>query len=179
MNDVVIRPATPDDIPELLAIIDDAVRGLSTSDYSRLQIESALQYIFGVDSQLIADGTYYVAQVDDVIAGCGGWSQRKTLFGGDQMKTNAGTLLDPAYDPAKIRAFFVRSAYARQGIGRRILLYCEEQAYLAGFKHMELMATLTGVPLYATSNFVATEQSVVSMPDGVTFPVVHMVKNRT
>ena len=134
-----IRSATPNDLQALDRLIPRSVRELSRGYYSDQQIESAIRYVFGVDSQLIADGTYYVAVDEDEIVGCGGWSWRRTLYGGDQRPMGAGALLDPAVDAARIRAFFVASDHARQGIGGLILRACEAAAVAKGFSRLELM----------------------------------------
>src|SRR5580693_31005 len=135
-----IRPATSKDIPRLLEIIDASVRGLQSADYSPAQIEGALKSVYGVDTQLIADGTYLVAEDQTKngpeIVACGGWSQRKTLYGGDQFAGREDSLLDPATDAAKIRAFFVHPAWARQGIGGMILQACENAARESGFTRL-------------------------------------------
>ena len=118
---LVVRLATERDIPSLTRLIPESVRSLSVGYYTERQIESSLGYVFGVDSQLIADGTYYVAVAGEQIVGCGGWSKRQTLYGSDQMKGEADPLLDPARDAARIRAFFVHPEWTRRGIGRRII----------------------------------------------------------
>jgi GNAT superfamily N-acetyltransferase len=174
---IVFRLATMQDIPGLKQLIAESVRALSTGYYTARQIESALVHIFGVDSQLIADGTYYAAVAGDKIVGCGGWSRRKTLFGGDQMKTDEDNILDPNQDPARIRAFFVHPRWTRQGIGRGIIQLCEAAAQEAGFRRMELAATLPGEPLYAAMGYAVTRRFDVPMPDGEILPVVHMVKS--
>jgi GNAT superfamily N-acetyltransferase len=173
---VLIRLSTVEDIPTLKALIPESVRALSEGYYTPRQIESALVHIFGVDSQLIADGTYYSAVDGDQIVGCGGWSKRKTLFGGDQMKTE-DNLLDPVHDPARIRAFFVHPAWTRQGIGRRIIEQCEQAAYGQGFRRMELAATLPGEPLYAALGYVITRRGEAPMPDGEVLPIAYMAKS--
>jgi len=142
-----IRPATFQDIPELEKLLALSVRGLSRGYYSPSQIESALKYIFGIDTQLISDGSYYVVETDGVITGCGGWSMRNTLYGGDQHKELVDPLLDHKTDAARIRAFFVHPDYARRGIGRQIMELCEIRAKEHGFSSIELGATLPGVPL--------------------------------
>jgi len=149
---------------------------LSVGYYTPEQIESAIRYVFGVDTQLIADGTYFVAEVEGVLAGCGGWSKRKTLYGGDKVKETEDPLLDPAHEPARIRAFFVDPAFARRGVGRHIIAACEEAAQAAGFTRLELAATLPGVPLYAAVGYQAIERLEVPMPDGVLVPIVRMGK---
>ncbi len=174
---VTIRPATPDDVPGLQAMIPESVRGLSGGYYTPQQIESAIKYIFGVDTQLVADGTYYAAIDGDQYAACGGWSKRKTLFGGDQAKTDEDNLLNLAADAARIRAFFVHPNWARRGIGSRIIRLCEDAARAAGFRRMELAATLPGEPLYAAMGYVVTSRPEASMPDGVALPLAYMAKS--
>jgi len=158
-----IRLAEARDIPSLRELIEVSVRGLQAGDYSAAQLESALRTVYGVDTQLIADGTYFAAEETDasgaqspggkslggktwggaLLVGCGGWSRRKTLFGGDQFAGREDSLLDPARDAAKIRAFFVHPAWARRGIGGMILEACETAAGAAGFRRLEMGATLT------------------------------------
>jgi GNAT superfamily N-acetyltransferase len=175
-----IRKAVAADTPVLQELIRDSVLGLQAGDYSPEQRKHALDKVFGVDTQLIADGTYYAAVVETeegrVIAGCGGWSQRKTLFGSDHYARREDELLDPARDAAKIRAFFVHPAWARQGIGSRILEVCEGAAAAAGFRRFEMGATLTGVPLYLARGYVARERFEVPLVTGITLPIVHMEK---
>ncbi len=171
-----IRPALQHDIPTLQRLIPESARALSRGWYSPQQIESAIRYVFGVDSRLIADATYYVADVGGEIAGCGGWSKRKTLFGGDQMKDSDDPLLDPTCDAARIRAFFVHPRWARQGIGRRLIETCEQAARAAGFRRMELAATLPGEPLYAAMGYAAVKRFDHLTPDGTLLPLVHMEK---
>jgi GNAT superfamily N-acetyltransferase len=174
-----LRLATTQDIPALNALIPLSARALSAGSYTPAQIESAITHIFGVDSQLIADGTYFVVTADEHVVGCGGWSKRKTLFGGDQMKGAADDLLDPAHDAARIRAFFVHPDWTRRGIGRRIIEACEAAARRAGYHRMELGATLPGEPLYAAMGYAATERFDIPMPDGEVLPAAHMVKSLT
>jgi GNAT superfamily N-acetyltransferase len=143
-----IRAATASDKPALEILIAKSVRHLSAQDYSAAQIEAALQGTFGVDSQLIADGTYYVAETGSKLAGCGGWSRRRTAFGGDAFVDRDASELDPKVDAAKIRAFFIDPDFARQGIGKALLERCESQARAFGFSRFEMVATLTGVKLY-------------------------------
>lgn len=171
-----LRLATFEDIPELQELIALSVRGLSTGYYTPDQIESAIKYVFGVDSQLIADGTYYLVEFDDTIAACGGWSKRNTLYGGNQYKEQDDPLLNPAIDAARIRAFFVHPGYARRGIGRRLMTHCEEAARSAGFKTLELGSTLPGVPLYEAMGYKVIERVDVPMPDGETLGIVKMRK---
>ncbi len=150
---VSIRQAVPADIPVLQALIGASVRELQAKDDTPLQRELALQLVFGVDTQLIADGTYLVAETlvgdEPVVVGCGGWSKRKTLFGGDHCIGREDALLDPERDMAKIRAFFVHPDWARNRVGTRLLEACEMAAGAAGFRSLEMGATLTGVGFYA------------------------------
>lgn len=180
-----IRTATAADIPVLQQLIEASVRGLQAPYYSPRQIELAIQTVCGVDTQLIADGTYFVAEViadpasscaKRLVVGCGGWSKRRTLFGSDQWNARQNDLLDPASDAAKIRAFFVHPDWARRGIGTMILDACEAAAKAAGFKRLEMGATLSGVPFYLTKGYVATENVDVRLGDDEVFPIVHMSK---
>ena len=189
-----LRKATPEDVPLLTALIDASVRGLQAQDYTPEQIELGLKHVYGVDSQLIADGTYFVVEdvVEDTvedsaastpdgagqhIVGCGGWSRRKTLYGGDVYGHREDELLlNPACDAAKIRAFFVHPAWARRGIGSMLLATCERAARADGFTRFEMGSTLTGVALYQTKGYVAVESIDVPLPGGATLPVVRMAK---
>jgi GNAT superfamily N-acetyltransferase len=130
-----------------------------------------------VDTQLITDGTYFVAEAGSEIVGCGGWSKRKTMFGGDQMKAEADPLLDPQTDAGRIRAFFIHPHWVRKGIGRRIIQACEDAAKADGFTRMELVATLPGEPLYAVMGYEVTQRIDVPMADGSTLPCAHMKKD--
>jgi GNAT superfamily N-acetyltransferase len=177
--DFSLRKATPADIPVLTALIDASVRGLQSADYSPSQIESALASVYGVDTQLIADGTYFVVEAKSAggeIVGCGGWSKRKTLYGGDVWKGREDSLLDPQKDAAKIRAFFVHPQWVRRGIGTMLLEACEEAATAAGFRRLEMGATLSGVPLYRARGYIALEDLQVPLANGETLPIVRMEK---
>jgi GNAT superfamily N-acetyltransferase len=175
-----IRKAMADDIPRLREVIEASVRGLQAEDYSPAQIEGALKSVYGVDSQLIADGTYLVAEEASpsgrVIVGCGGWSQRKTLYGGDQYSGREDALLDPSRDAAKIRAFFVRPERARRGIGGMILQACEDAARTAGFTRLEMGATLSGVAFYQAKGYAEVENQAVPLGNGEVLPIVRMWK---
>jgi GNAT superfamily N-acetyltransferase len=174
-----IRLARKKDISVLRPLIEASVLGLQARDYSPAQLERALKTVYGVDTQLIADGTYFVVETDEApptIVACGGWSRRKTLYGGDQWVARQDSLLDPARDAAKVRAFFVHPAWARRGIGGMILDACEKAAQSAGFRRLEMGATLTGVPFYAAKGYVALENEEVPMGDGMTLPIVRMGK---
>jgi GNAT superfamily N-acetyltransferase len=172
-----IRLATFQDIPELKKLLDLSVRGLSKEYYTSNQIDSALKYIFGIDTQLISDSTYYVVDIDGIITGCGGWSMRKTLYGGDQHKELHDNLLNPIMEPARIRAFFVHPDYARRGIGRQIMDVCEGQAKRHGFSSLELGATLPGVPLYKAMGFLEIDNIVEPLFDGEKLELVRMKKD--
>jgi len=187
-----IRLAEAGDIPLLRELIEASVRGLQAGDYSAAQLESALRTVYGVDTQLIADGTYFAAEEMEasggessgakssggaLLVGCGGWSKRKTLFGGDQFAGREDSLLDPATDAAKIRAFFVHPAWARRGIGGMILAACEAAAWAAGFRRLEMGATLTGVPFYRAKGYAELEAAEVPLGDGLTLPIVVMGKS--
>ena len=180
-----IRAALPADVPVLRQLIDASVRRLQSQDYTAKQIDSALRTVFGVDTQLIADGTYLVVETvpsasggerQPIIVACGGWSKRKTLYGGDRWHERQDDLLDPASDAAKIRAFFIHPDWARQGIGTLLLEACEAAARAAGFTRFEMGATLTGAKLFQQRGYVALERLEVPLEDGITLPVVHMVK---
>ncbi len=179
-----VRKALPEDVPILRELIDASVRGLQAGDYSPAQIEAALKTVYGVDTLLIADGTYLVAEVETpsegaTIVGCGGWSKRMTLYGGDQFAAREDSLLAPARDAAKIRAFFVHPAWARRGIGSAILEACEQAATAAGFARLEMGATLSGVPFYAARGYVALENLEAPLGDEKCLQIVRMAKNLT
>lgn len=157
-------------------LIDASVRHLQAADYTPSQLESALETVYGVDSQLIADGTYYTAESDGTLVGCGGWSQRKTLYGGDLWTAREDDLLDPRRDAAKIRAFFVDPAWARRGVGSLILEACESAAKAAGFTRLEMGATLTGVPFYRVKGYIELEHLTVALANGESLPIVRMAK---
>lgn len=172
-----IRVATLQDVPTLRELIPLSARELSKNYYTPAQVESAIRYIFGVDTQLIADGTYYVAETEGRIVGCGGWSKRKTMFGGDQMKDAQDPLLDPTQDAGRVRAFFIHPQWARRGIGRGIIQACEDAAQAAGFCRMELVATMPGEPLYAAMGYAVTRRFDQPMTDGTTLSLAHMQKH--
>jgi GNAT superfamily N-acetyltransferase len=175
-----IRAAVSQDAPAIEELIDRSVRELQKEDYSAVQIEGALGTVFGVDTQLIADGTYFVVEVAvggaQTMAGCGGWSKRKTLFGGNRQAGREDELLDPATDAAKIRAFFVHPDWARRGIGSRILTACENAAVQAGFRRFELGATLTGERLYRQKGYAEIERLEVPLANGARLPIIRMSK---
>jgi GNAT superfamily N-acetyltransferase len=186
-----LRLAAPEDVPVLRKLIEASVRRLQTEDYTPAQIEGALQTVFGVDSQLIADGTYIVAEAPSrsnagvepadrtsnwTIVGCGGWSKRKTLYGSDHWTGREDALLDPQRDAAKIRAFFIHPDWARQGVGSKILHACEEAARAAGFTRYEMGATLTGAKLFGAKGYLPVKRIPIPLNNGETLPVIHMEK---
>jgi GNAT superfamily N-acetyltransferase len=177
-----IRVADEADIPVLRSLIELSVRVLQRGDYSDEQIEAALGTALGVDTQLIADGTYYTAETtlpsgDLQIVACGGWSKRKTLYGSDHGPYREHALLDPSVDAAKIRAFFVHPDWTRLGIATKILELCEEVAIAAGFHRFEMGATLTGVPMYLARGYTFIERIEVPIPNGLALPVVRLGKS--
>jgi N-acetylglutamate synthase-like GNAT family acetyltransferase len=170
------RLAHEGDIPALAALIPISVRALQTSCYSEAQREAAIGPIFGVDRQLIRDGTYFVVEHDGAIIGCGGWSRRRTLYGSDIGRTGEDEPLDPKRDAARVRAFFVHPAWARRGIGRSIMVACEQAIMKSGFRTVEISATLAGEPLYATFGYAVVERYEIRMAGGLGLPVVRMTK---
>ena len=184
-----IRTAREDDIPALHALIEASVRGLQAGDYTPAQIEGALGTVLGLDTQLIRDQTYFVVEsveseelpegsrVRTSMAGCGGWSKRRTLFGADRGPSREPDLLDPATDAAKVRAIFVHPAFARRRLGSLILAHVESAAMAAGFQRFEMGSTLTGVPLYRLKGYVEVERIAVPLHNGEALPVVRMVKS--
>jgi GNAT superfamily N-acetyltransferase len=171
------RRASSDDIPEIEQLIALATRGLSRDDYSEEQIEAALGAALGVDSQLVRDGTYFVAETDGTLVACGGWSWRKTLFGSDGQADRQPESLDPTRDAARIRAFFVHPDWARRGLGRTTLELCEAEARACGFTSAELMATLPGQRLYNSCGYIARDPIQHALPGGVAIQFVPMRKS--
>jgi GNAT superfamily N-acetyltransferase len=175
-RDFALRKATLDDRPAIERLIGDSARGLSSGDYTEAQVEAALGGAFGVDSELIRDETYFVAEVDGRIVGCGGWSRHATLFGGDAQPRRRSELLDPERDAARIRAFFVHPEWARRGIGRAILERCEAEARAHGFRSAELLSTLPGERFYRALGYQGEERVEHHLRDGVPIDFVPMRK---
>lgn len=169
-----IRPGQAADVPVLRALIERSARALSVGFYTQEQTESVTREVFGVDSQLLADGTYCVIEAGGVPVACGGWGKRSTSFGGDQAKTAPERLLDPATEPARIRAFFVDPAWARRGLGSMLMTHCAEQAAAAGFGMLELISTMPGEPLYRALGFALIERFDLVLGGGVRVPVARM-----
>ncbi|MGQ3890096.1 GNAT family N-acetyltransferase [Legionella sp. CNM-1927-20] len=173
-----IRLANNEDVKILNELITVSARELSRSVYSEQEIEGAIKYVFGVDTELVKDMTYFVIEKDGEIAGCGGWSKRKTLFGGNRFSgREEPEYLDPSKDAAKIRAFFIHPKFARQGLGSMLLKHCEREAYLNGFTQLEMMATLPGVKLYTTLAYKAVSNEIVILPNNAPLRFVRMIKS--
>jgi len=175
------RLATTADIPHLRALIDRSVRELQAQDYTLAQLDGALGTYLGADTQIIADGTYFVVEApnanpEDPFIASGGWSRRRTLCGGDHRPGRDDSLLDPATEAAKIRAFYVHPEWARRGIGTKILELCEDAARGEGFTRFEMGATLTGVPLYRRHGYVEIERFSMPFANGESLPIVRMTK---
>jgi GNAT superfamily N-acetyltransferase len=173
------RLARESDIPALEVLIPLSVRNLQASYYSPRQMEAALGTIFAVDRQLIRDRTYFVVEHQGQLIGCGGWSKRLAVCGGDHNRPEPGPEIDPRHDAARIRAFFVHPLWARRGIGRSILRASEQASIAAGFSKAELVATLAGEPLYAACGYSMVERYELATPDGVMLPVVRMTRSLT
>jgi len=175
--DFSFREAVSGDAAELARLIALSVRELQVDDYSAAEREGALAQVYGVDSRLIEDRTYFVveASAGEMVA-CGGWSKRRTLFGGDGAADREDTWLDPETEAAKIRAFFVHPAWARRGLGSSLLTLCEERARAAGFRRFELGATVTGEKLYGQRGYMAVERLAVPLGEGEALLVIRMVK---
>jgi GNAT superfamily N-acetyltransferase len=176
VKDYVIRRATLVDRPDIERLIECSARGLSQHDYSKEQIEAAIASVFGVDTDLIRDSTYFVAEAEGELVGCGGWSKRRNLFGGDRYHNREAGELDPTCEPAKIRAFFVHPDWARKGIAKTILSLCESEAAAFGFRSVELMATLPGVRLYRAAGYKQGEAVNYDAGNDVKLTLVPMTK---
>jgi GNAT superfamily N-acetyltransferase len=172
-----VRKATLDDRAAIEQLIAESARGLSRDDYSDEQIASAITEVFGVDTDLILDGTYFVAEASRLLVGCGGWSKRKTLFGGDRYSNRDSGELDPLTQPAKIRAFFVHPLWARRGIAQAILKRCETEARAEGFRSLELMSTLPGLKFYGAQGYKGQERVEYLIGDNVRIAFVPMRKD--
>ena len=172
----IIRKANLGDREAIELLIVESARGLSREDYSEQQIESAIRTVFGVDTDLIVDGTYFVAENSGMLIGCGGWSKRRTLFGGDRFTSSDSSDLDPNVEAAKIRAFFVHPEYARKGIGRAILSLCESEVRVNGFRSIELMATLPGLKFYRSCGYEGGERVEYEIGEGASIEFAPMRK---
>jgi GNAT superfamily N-acetyltransferase len=168
------RLATEADIPALSVVMDAAIAELQRGFLDPDQIASS-RMIMGLDRQLVADRTYFVVESEGCIAGCGGWSRRATLYGGDHTPGRDAALLDPATEPARVRAMYTHPNFARRGVGRLILQLCEAAAQAEGFRRLELMATLSGRALYAQCGYVDIE-AIEDARGGTAVPLVRMGK---
>ena len=173
---MIIRKARMEERDAIKQLIAESARYLSREHYDDEQIETAIATVFGVDTDLIEDGTYLLADIDGELVGCGGWSKRKTLFGGDQFTSRDAGYLDPSSEPAKIRAFFIHPNHARKGIARAILSQCEAEARAQGFRALELMATLPGIEFYKSVGFVETGDFDLQLTEAVKLELVPMRK---
>ena len=171
-----LRAATLGDRPALTPLIATSARDLSRGFYTPAQVEGALRGAFGVDTQLIHDGSYFVIETHGRLAACGGWSRRRTLFGGDARADRDAGELDPRIDAAKIRAFFIHPDFARRGLGTLLLEHCESAAAARGFSRFEMMATLPGVRLYAARGYLPSPPVEWPLGDGLTITFVPMSK---
>jgi GNAT superfamily N-acetyltransferase len=180
MNDIIpalLRHAAAADIPALEALIPLSVHGLQTGCYSLAQRQAALGQVFGVDTAMLHDRTYFVVELEGHIVGCGGWSRRKTLFGGDQSCVREDGFLNPATDAARVRAFFIHPDFSRRGYGSAILRRCEDEMRAAGFTWAVMVATLAGEPLYARFGYAVEERYEVPLGTDLALPVVRMSKS--
>jgi GNAT superfamily N-acetyltransferase len=168
------RIATADDLPALKAVMDASIGELQLGFLTPEQI-TASRAIMGLDRQLVADGTYFVVEEAGAIAGCGGWSRRATLYGGDHTPGRDPELLDPATDAARVRAMYTHPDFARRGVGRLILQLCEDAARAEGFARLELMGTMSGRPLYEASGYEAIEE-IIDARGGAPVPLTRMGK---
>ena len=177
MTQPTIRNATLGDIDAIKDLIEKSVHGLQAGEYSKSQRDAALGTVFGVDTNLLKDQTYFIIEVGGKIAGCGGWSYRKAMFGADTLTSAEPEKLDPANDAARVRAFFIHPDFARRGLGAVILEHCENAARKAGFKKCALGATLTGVPFYEKHGYKEIEKLETPLPNGETLGIVMMDKS--
>lgn len=170
------RIAQSDDIPALEDLIPMSAFALQKDDYTPDQIQAAMGSVFGVDTQLITDGTFFVVEDAGGVVGCGGWSFRKSRYGGDAGRADPDPPLDPTQDPARVRAFFIGPDYARRGIGSAIMAACEAAIAAMNFTHVEIAATLAGERLYAKFGYETVEQFEIPLPGCSPMPVVRMIK---
>ncbi|MGZ4810470.1 MAG: GNAT family N-acetyltransferase [Thermoanaerobaculia bacterium] len=171
-----LRKATGEDITAIERVMRESLIGLGPRAYDAQQIASSLEHIAHLDRNLIDDGTYFVAVDGETIVGCGGWSRRGKLYAGSAAQGGEDRFLDPATEPARVRAMFVVPEYARRGIGREILVRCEEEARAAGFREVELMAMLSGKAMYDACGYEAIEDVQPALADGTPLPLTRMKK---
>ena len=172
-----LRPATLDDVAAIGGLVEASIRGFGSDLYDGDQLASSLNHLFGIDRQLVDDGTYYVIERGGEIVAAGGWSFRRTTYGGDQLAATRDALKrDPRLEPAAIRAFYVHPDHKRQGLGRRLHEACEAAARDAGFRRLELLSTEMGAVFYRELGYVMGETEHADLPDGIKIPIIHMVK---
>ena len=175
MSSFTHRLATVDDVPTLRSLMEAAISELLKPFLNQAEVAASFS-VMGLDTQLIRDGTYFCIECDGRIVGCGGWSRRATLFGGDHSAGRDAALLDPATEPARVRAMYTHPDFVRRGVGRLILELCESAAAKEGFLRAELAATLAGEPLYRACGYVEIERFVADTPSGVSVPLIRMSK---
>ena len=171
-----LRIATVEDAPAIEALMKASGDVLFRRFYDERQAASAVKFVSQIDPMLLADGTYFLLEADGELVACGGWSRRDRLYTGSGEGLDDARLLDPATEPARVRAMFTRADWTRRGLGRRILEACEQAAAGGGFTRLSLMATLPGVPLYRAYGFERLDEIEITMPDGVTLPCATMEK---
>ncbi len=169
------RLAGPGDLPALNALMNAAIADLLPQFLSPAEVEASFS-IMGLDTQLIDDGTYFIVELDGQLAGCGGWSRRATLFGGNHTAGRDARLLDPKTEAARVRAMYTSPAFTRRGVGREVLALCEGAARREGFAHVELAATMGGKPLYEACGYKPIELLMVPTPGGIEVPILRMGK---
>jgi GNAT superfamily N-acetyltransferase len=171
-----LRHATEADIAQIERVMRESIIGISKRTYNPAQVESSLRYVAHLDRDLVADRTYFVVEENGTIAGCGGWSARSRLYAGSGSTEDDSRMLDPATEPARVRAMFVSPSFERRGIGRMILQACEGEARTAGFRRVELMAMLSGHAMYLASGYRDVERVDAKLEDGTPFPLIRMTK---
>jgi GNAT superfamily N-acetyltransferase len=176
-SEPVLRVATPDDAVEVESLMRESAAGLFPGYYDEQQVASGVRHVAQADPLLLADGTYVVLEADGEMVACGGWTRRHRLYTGSGEAADDGRLLDPVTEPAKVRAMFVRPDWVRRGLGRRIIRECERAASREGYRRLNLLATLSGVPLYLACGFEPLEETEVTLSDGVTMGCVAMEKS--
>jgi GNAT superfamily N-acetyltransferase len=175
--EALLRVARPEDAPRIEGLMKESAAAIFPRYYDEEQAASAVRHVAEVDPMLLADGTYFVLESDGELVACGGWSRRDRLYTGSGDAADDGRMLDPATEPARVRAMFVRDDWTRRGLGRRIIDECESAALREGFRRLVLGATLPGVPLYLSCGFTAVEELDVELSDGVRLPCVAMEKS--
>ena len=171
-----IRKATVADVPAIERVMKDSLVGLSSRTYDPVQVQSSLEFVGHVDEWLISDGTYFVAEAEGAVVGCGGWSRRRRLYRGSGSTGSDEAMLDPAADAARVRAMFVATRWARRGIARTILAASEDAARDAGFQRLELMSMLSAVEMYLACGYERAEEVAAKLEDGTPYPLIRMTK---